>query len=339
MRVLVTGGAGFIGSHVSEMCVENGYQVIVVDNLEGGRLENLDTIKSHPNFQFHNADIRDSNQIAPLFVGVDWVIHLAGMADIVPSMDNPQEYFATNLQGTLNVLECSRKNGIKRFIYAASSSCYGITDQYPTPESAVIRPLHPYAKSKCMGEQLVMHWHKIYQLPCLSLRLFNVYGPRLRTNGAYGAVFGVFLAQKANNKPFTVVGNGQQTRDFTYVTDVANAFVLAAESKLDGEIFNVGSGHHYSINRLADQLGGKVVYVPKRPGEPDCTLADIRKITTLLGWSPRVGFETGIDNMVKNLNQWQSAPLWDPESIDGVTRTWFKYLGENEYEQTVSEVM
>ncbi|MDH5326614.1 MAG: SDR family oxidoreductase [Gammaproteobacteria bacterium] len=337
MRVLVTGGAGFIGSHVCDLLIENGYQVKVVDNMEGGRMENLNQVEGHPNFKFVEADIRNFSQIEPHFANIDWVIHLAGIADIVPSIENPGAYFSTNLQGTMNVLECSRKHAIKRFVYAASSSCYGIPDQYPTPEIAAVRPQYPYAMSKYMGEQLVVHWNAIYQLPCVSLRLFNVYGPRVRTNGAYGAVFGVFLAQKANNKPYTVVGNGQQTRDFTYVTDVAGAFLRAAESKLDGEIMNVGSGNHYSINRLVEHLGGDVVYVPKRPGEPDCTFADVRKITTLLGWSPKVDFETGIGNMVENLKQWQSAPLWDPDSIQQATQTWFKYMERKDHENNFAE--
>ena len=277
--------------------------------------------------QFHQVDIRDKDQIQGLFNGVDWVIHLAGIADIVPSIEAPQDYFSTNVQGTLNVLECARQCAVKRFVYAASSSCYGIPDSYPTPESAPIRPQYPYALTKYMGEELVMHWAQTYQLPAVSLRLFNVYGPRVRTNGAYGAVFGVFLAQKAHGKPFTVVGDGTQTRDFTYVTDVAGAFVKAAESSLSGEIMNVGSGGHYSVNYLVELLGGEPIYIPKRPGEPDCTFADTGKISELLGWKPKVSFEQGVQNMVAHLDAWNDAPLWDPTSITHATKAWFQYLG------------
>ena len=225
------------------------------------------------------------------------------------------------------MLECARQNTVKRLIYAASSSCYGIPDVYPTPESAAIRPQYPYALTKYMGEELVMHWCQTYHMPAVSLRLFNVYGPRVRTNGAYGAVFGVFLAQKARGKPFTVVGDGTQTRDFTYVTDVAGAFIQAAESGVSGEIMNVGSGSHYSINYLVELLGGSPQYVPKRPGEPDCTFANTRKITELLGWSPKVSFEQGVENMVADLAAWNDAPLWDPASIKHATKAWFQYLG------------
>ena len=329
MRVLVTGGAGFIGSHVCEQLAEKNHQLVIIDNLDGGRVENIAKLLQQKNVQFHQTDIRDKQSIQACFNNVDWVIHLAGIADIVPSIEVPQDYFATNVQGTLNVLECARESGVKRFVYAASSSCYGIPDRYPTPETAVIQPKYPYALTKYMGEELVMHWNQTYQLPTVSLRLFNVYGPRVRTSGAYGAVFGVFLAQKAHGKPFTVVGDGSQTRDFTYVTDVASAFVEAAQSDLAGEILNVGSGGHYSINRLVELLGGQPVYIPKRPGEPDCTFADVQKITKLLGWKPKVSFEKGVENMVSGLSAWNDAPLWDPDSINHATKTWFQYLGDN----------
>lgn len=330
MRVLVTGGAGFIGSHVVEDLLAHGYDVIVVDNLDGGRLENLRSIAEHPALRFVQGDIRDApdnGAIEDAFAGVDWVIHLAGIADIVPSIEHPQDYFATNVQGTVNVLECARKAGVTRFVYAASSSCYGIPDTYPTSEQAAIRPEYPYALTKRLGEELVLHWGKVYRMPAVSLRLFNVYGPRVRTNGAYGAVFGVFLAQKANGKPFTVVGDGTQTRDFTYVTDVARAFVMAAESNLTDEILNVGSGGHYSINRLVELLGGEVVYVPNRPGEPKCTFADTRRIRERLGWRPQVGFEQGVAMMLEALAEWKQAPLWSPDSIAVATRSWFHFLG------------
>lgn len=181
--------------------------------------------------------------------------------------------------------------------------------------------------TKYVGEELVLHWAKVYKLPALSLRLFNVYGPRSRTTGAYGAVFGVFLAQKLNGKPYTVVGDGQQTRDFTYVTDVANAFVHAAQSEASGEAINVGSGNHYSVNYLVSLLGGEKVHIPKRPGEPDCTFAETAKIKHLLNWAPQVSFEQGVQNMLDAIENWRDAPVWDPSSIDHATTAWFKYLG------------
>jgi UDP-glucose 4-epimerase len=224
------------------------------------------------------------------------------------------------------VLEASRQAGVRRFIYAASSSCYGIPDITPTPETAPVRPEYPYALTKSLGEQCVLHWGRVYKLPVVSLRLFNVYGPRARTTGTYGAVFGVFLAQKLHGQAFTVVGDGTQTRDFTFVSDVASAFVAAAESDVTGEVFNVGSGHTYSINRLVELLGGSVVYIPKRPGEPESTHADIRKIQRMLGWRPKVPFEEGVQEMLRHIESWREAPLWTPEAITQTTKEWFAYL-------------
>ncbi len=328
MKTLVTGGAGFIGSHLSELLIAKGHEVLAVDNLTSGRLENLKGVVSHPRFKFAQADIREPSVLQPLFEGIDWVFHLAGLADIVPSIEMPAQYYSTNVSGTFNVLECARSSGVKRFLYAASSSSYGIPALYPTPESSPIQPHYPYALTKYMGEELVLHWAKVYKFPTVSLRLFNVFGTRSRTTGAYGAVFGVFLAQKLNGRPFTVVGDGTQTRDFTYVTDVAAAFLCAAQSSVSGEAMNVGSGNHYSVNRLVELLGGAVEFIPKRPGEPDCTYADVEKIKRLLGWMPRVSFEEGVRLMLERMTDWKDAPVWNPSTIDRATATWFHYLGD-----------
>ena len=329
MKALITGGAGFIGSHLTELLLSHGHDVVVVDNLTSGRLENLKAVVDHPRFAFMNADIRDVEVLTPTFAGVEWVFHLAGLADIVPSIEKPSQYFSTNVSGTFNVLECARKVGAKRFVYAASSSSYGIPDVYPTPESAPIRPQYPYALTKHMGEELVLHWTQVYKMPAVSLRLFNVFGPRSRTTGAYGAVFGVFLAQKINGRPFTVVGDGEQTRDFTYVSDVAEAFLCAAQAEVAGEAMNVGSGNHYSVNMLVRLLGGEVEHIPERPGEPRCTFADIGKIRERLGWAARVSFEEGVGRMVERILDWKEAPVWDPRSISVATAAWFRYLGES----------
>jgi UDP-glucose 4-epimerase len=244
----------------------------------------------------------------------------------VPSIENPTEYYKSNVNGTFNVLQACRKHKVKKIIYAGSSSCYGIPDEYPTKETAPISPEYPYALTKNLGEQLVMHWCKLYNLPAISLRFFNVYGPRARTSGTYGAVFGVFLAQKLANKPFTVVGDGNQTRDFTFVSDVVNAIIAAAESDLSGEVINIGSNNTYSINRLVELLGGEITYIPKRPGEPDCTWADITKATQLLDWEPKVSLEEGVDILLNNIEYWADAPLWDEKSIAKATKSWFKYI-------------
>ncbi len=326
-KCLVTGGAGFIGSHLCERLVADGHQVIVVDNFATGHPRDIAHLAGASNFVMHQADVADFDSIRPLFDGVDWVFHLAAMADIVPSIVNPTIYHRANVDGTINVLEAARAAGVRRFLYTASSSCYGIPDVYPTPETAPARPMYPYALTKYLGEQYVLHWCQTYGLPAVSLRFFNVFGPRHRTTGTYGAVFGVFLAQKLAGKPFTVVGDGTQTRDFTYVGDVVDACLAAIRSDLSGEILNVGSDNTYSVNRLVELLGGDVVHVPRRPGEPDCTWADISKIKNLLGWKPRVAFEYGIKIMLENIDYWRDAPVWTPEKIRGATADWFKYLG------------
>ena len=325
---LVTGGAGFIGSHLVDALLAEDISVRVVDNYSTGRPENLAHVSGK--VEIIEADIAKSGSWQKSIQGADWVFHLGALADIVPSIQRPEDYFLANVNGTFNVLEAARNAGVKRFIYAASSSCYGIPESYPTAETAEISPQYPYALTKRLGEELVMHWAQLYNLPAIALRLFNVYGPRSRTSGTYGAVFGVFLAQKLAGKPFTVVGDGTQTRDFTYVTDVASAFLTAVKSSSYAEIYNVGSGETVSVNRLVELLGGEVTYIPKRPGEPDCTYADITKIRRELKWQPKVNIKHGVDNVLANIDYWKSAPVWTPATIAVATQDWFKYLGEND---------
>ncbi len=330
MKALVTGGCGFIGSHMVDRLLNEGFDVVVIDNLSTGRLLNLEHHKDNSKLSVNIADISDFEMILPFFEGVDWVFHLAALADIVPSIEKPLEYHKSNVDGTINVLECCRKFKVKRIIYAASSSCYGIPDVYPTPETAEIRPQYPYAVTKFIGESYALNWQQIYNLPITAMRFFNVYGPRSRTSGTYGAVFGVFLSQKIKNKPFTVVGDGTQTRDFTFVTDIVNAcFMAAGNNNAIGKIMNVGSDNTYSVNRLVALLGGEVTYIPKRPGEPDCTFADISRIKEVLNWKPLVSLEQGVEIMLQNIEYWREAPLWEPDSIAEATKSWFKYLGKN----------
>jgi UDP-glucose 4-epimerase len=329
MKTLVTGGAGFIGSHLVERLLNDGHTVTVIDNLSTGRLLNLEFLKENPRLNIHITDINNFEEIKDDFIGVDWVFHLAALADIVPSIQHPVKYHRSNVDGTVSVLEAAKLAQVKRFIYAASSSCYGIPDQYPTPEDTPIRPMYPYALTKYIGESYVMHWSQVYGIPAVSMRFFNVYGPRSRTSGTYGAVFGVFLAQKIHGKPFTVVGDGTQTRDFTYVTDVVDAVVTAACSDYSGEIFNVGSGATYSVNKLVSLLGGKIEYIPKRPGEPDCTFADTTKIYKALNWKSKVTFEEGVQKMLEVIDYWREAPVWNVNSIQEATKDWHTYLGRN----------
>jgi len=322
---VVTGGAGFIGSHMVDLLLERNYDVRVIDNLVGGREANVAHHRNNPHFDLVVSDIRDFKPGASIFAGVDHVIHFAGIGDIVPSIERPIDYMSVNVQGTVHMLECARHAGVSKFVYAASSSCYGLAAT-PTREDHPIDPQYPYALSKYQGEQTVFHWHRVYRLPVNSIRIFNAYGTRSRTSGAYGAVFGVFLRQKLAGKPFTVVGDGTQSRDFLYVTDVATAFLMAAETRRSGEIWNLGAGNPQPVNRLVELLGGPVVHIAKRPGEPDCTWADITKIKQDLGWSPRVSFEEGVRRIVAEIDYWRDAPLWDPDSIAKATEGWFKAL-------------
>ena len=325
MKAIVTGGAGFIGSHLVDSLLDENFVVTVLDNFSKGRPENLEHVWER--VEMVECDLGVQGDWIRHFDNVDWVIHLAALADIVPSIQQPEAYFKANVEGTFNVLQAAKTAGVKRFIYIASSSCYGIPDSYPTSEQAEIRPQYPYALAKRIGEELVMHWTQVYDFPALSLRFFNVYGPRSRTSGTYGAVFGVFLAQKLAEKPYTVVGDGEQTRDFTFVTDIAQAIITAAKSGSTGKIYNVGSGATVSVNRLVELLGGDKVHIPKRPGEPDSTFADITKIRSELGWEPQVSIEDGVTEIIKHIDYWRDAPVWTPDKIAVATKDWFRYLG------------
>ena len=322
---VVTGGAGFLGSHMVDLLLAEGFRVHVLDSLVGGRLQNLEQHKNETRLKVDERDVRTIMPGDALLTGAQFVFHFAGIGDIVPSIERPIEYMSANVQGTVHALEATRAAGAKKFVYAASSSCYGLAP-VPTREDAPIGPEYPYALSKYLGEQAVFHWGRVYELPVNSMRIFNAYGTRFRTSGAYGSVFGVFLAQKVNGKPFTRVGDGTQRRDWVNVTDIARAFYAAAVTDKSQEVFNVGTGNPQTVNRLIELLGGEIVQLPKRPGEPDCTWADITKIRRELGWEPKVTLEEGVKLMLANLEYWREAPVWDVKKIEQATKTWFQYL-------------
>ena len=323
---VVTGGAGFIGSHMVDLLLARGHRVRVIDNFVGGRESNLSQHKGETRLSIERCDIRTLDPANAVFAGADFVFHFAGIGDIVPSIDRPSEYMEVNVQGTVRVLEGARASGVQKLVYAASSSCYGLAD-VPTTEDHPIQLQHPYALSKYAGEMAVLHWGKIYGLPVNSIRIFNAYGPRVRTTGAYGAVFGVFFKQKLAGQPFTVIGDGTQRRDFVYVTDIADAFLRAAESRYSGRFWNLGAGNPQTINRLVELVGGPVTFVPKRPGEPDTTWSDNTRTVQDLGWKPTVPFDEGVRRMMVDIELWRDAPLWDTELIAAATSTWFRYLG------------
>jgi UDP-glucose 4-epimerase len=324
-RIIITGGAGFIGSHLAEHLLNNSNKITIIDNFSTGSLSNIKKIKDK--VEIVRGDVSKNGNWCNFFKNKDIIFHLAALSDIIPSVEKPNDYFNSNVIGTFNVLETARKYKIKKIIYAASSSCYGIPKKYPTSEATEILPQYPYALTKYLGEQLVLHWCKVYKIAGVSLRLFNVYGPRVKNTNNYGAMFGIFMAQKLANKPFTVVGNGTQTRDFTYVTDVCKAFESVAENKnCIGKIYNVGSGKTISINKIVSILEGKKIFIPKRPGEPKSTYADISKIKKETNWCPKINIKQGVDLMLKNIFIWKNAPIWNVKSIKKETKTWFKFL-------------
>ena len=325
MKCIITGGAGFIGSNLADKLISNGHKVIIIDNLSTGSKKNLKNVKKKIKFFNHDISI-DSDKFRKLFKGVDWVFHLAGLADIVPSIRNPKKYFRANVEGTLNVINASKDSRVKKLVYAGSASYYGIPKKFPINEDAEIDTRYPYALTKYLGEKLVLDWAKIYKSNNVSLRFFNVYGPRSRTTGAYGAVFGVFLAQRLSNKPLTIVGNGKQTRDFVHVYDLVNGLILAAKKGKPGEAYNIGGGKEVSVNYIAKLIGGNKIFIARRPGEPQRSLASIKKIKTKLKWKPKISMKQGVNELIKNIKHWNKAPVWTPKKIKYATKEWFKYL-------------
>ena len=325
---LVTGGAGFIGSHTVEYIISRGYKVRVIDNLTGGTLNNLSSLKNNKNLEIIIKDIKKLDLNSKFFKDIHGIIHFAGSGSIVPSIENPNFYIENNLYSTTHLLDACVKNNIKNFVYAASSSCYGLA-KTPTRESHEIQCEHPYALSKYFGEQAALHWAKVYRLNVNSLRIFNAYGPRLTTKGAYGTVFAVFMKQILEKKPLTLVGSGNQKRDYVYVTDVAKAFFKAISLKTKTKIFNIGAGKPQSLNYMIKLLVGynyKKITIPNRPGEPAITHANIFQAKKELNWSPSISFEWGIQQMLKNINYWKKSKLWNKQNISKATVSWFKYL-------------
>ncbi len=292
MKLLVTGGAGFIGSNLVDELVKQKHRVLVIDNLSTGKKEYLNR-----KAKFFKTDITDYKSIAPLFKGIDCVFHLAALARIQPSIINPALSFDNNVQGTFNVLLASKENKVKRLVYSASSSAYGDQRKLPLKESMIPSPKNPYALFKYMGEEMCQLFFQLYGLPVVCLRYFNVYGERQSVQGAYSTVIGIFLKQKKKGKPLTIVGDGNQRRDFTYVKDVVRANILAMKSKKAvGNLINIGSSRNYSVNSVAKIIDKNHVFIPPRPGESRITLADISKAKKLLGWQPKTKLVDWLEN-------------------------------------------
>lgn len=301
MKVIVTGGAGFIGSHLVRHLLGLGHAVMVLDHFSDGKNIYLDLVGRWPKLTWHTADIgSDSLNLSQYLRGVDWVFHLAGRSGTAVSMRDPGRYHRANVDSTVALLETARRARVKRFIYASSASCYAFTRR-PVQETGGVRMTSPYSLTKYAGELYVLHWAKVYKLPAVSLRLFQVYGVPINRNGDYGPVITTFIRQKAAGRPITVRGNGRQRRDFIYVKDVIEAMVSAASSTISGESFNVGSGQGHSINEFVKRLGGRIRYVPSVRSEPMVLVADVSKITNMLGWTPKVSFEEGITRVLHSL--------------------------------------
>ncbi len=288
--VLVTGGAGFIGSNLVDGLVGCGLRVRIIDNFSTGNRAQV-----NPDAELLEADIRNFDSIEPAFAGVDCVFHVAALPRVPLSIEKPVETHTVNVVGTLNVLMAARNQGVRRVVYSGSSSVYGDQPRLPLREDMCPNPLNPYALQKLAGEQYVRMFHKFYGLETLTLRYFNVFGPRMTTEGAYITVISVFLRARREGKELTIHGDGEQTRDFTHVRDVVRANLLAMDCAIaDGRPVNIGQGHNVTVNRIADMIGGAKVHLPPRPGDARHTLADVGEAQRVLGWRPEVSTETGL---------------------------------------------
>ncbi len=295
---LITGGAGFIGTNLSERLVRDGHNVVVVDNLSSG----VNPERLPKEVIFHKIDVCDTEALTSVMKGVDIVVHLAALPRVQFSIEHPFETQEANVGGTLSVLEAMRTAGVKRVVYAASSSAYGDQEVLPLVESLPAQPKSPYGLQKYVGELMMKLWHELHGLETVSLRFFNVYGPHLDPNGAYALVIGRFLKQRMDGLPMTITGTGEQTRDFTHVSDIVDGIVRASVSEFvgKGEVFNLGAGRNVSINRIAELIGGPIEYVPPRI-EPMHTCADNTAIRVALGWEPTITIEEGIAMLKKEL--------------------------------------
>lgn len=309
MSVAVFGGAGFIGSNLVDELMVQGFEVTVLDNLSEGKLDNIARWKNHPRFEFVRGDIRDRDIVRRVCDHKSWVFHLAAMSRIQPSITDPYLAFDENVMGTLNVLEGCREGGVKRFVYSGSSSCFGnanaaaLSHDIPTKEDDAKEFGSPYSLSKYVGEELADLYRRLYGLSTVSLRYFNVYGPRHQETGSYATVIAIFRKQFRDGVPLTVVGDGEQRRDFTFVGDVVRANMLAAMNQEATGVFNIGTGVNYSINEVAAMVGGETVFIPQRLGEYRLTKADNRRAADILGWKPLIDLKTGLTVLDKFENK------------------------------------
>lgn len=293
--VTVMGGAGFIGSNLVDELMMQGHEVTVLDNFSEGKHENLSKWRGNERLQVVRGDIRDFETVKRCVANREWVFHLAAMSRIQPSITDPLLAFSENYMGTANVLEACRIGGVKRVVYSASSSAYGLKNPIPNVEDMPTDCLNPYSLSKKGGEELCKLYNDLYGLSTVSLRYFNVYGPRHQEEGSYATVIAIFRKQKRLGQKLTIVGDGEQRRDFTFVGDVVRANMLAAMNREATGVFNIGTGQNYSVNELAGMVGGATVNIPPRPAEARITLADNSRARSVLGWKPQVTLQQGLE--------------------------------------------
>lgn len=297
MKSLVTGGAGFIGSNLVDALLQLNHEVVVIDNERSDCHEQFYWNDKATNYHL---DIRDYENTRPLYDGVDYVFHIAAEARIQPAIENPIEAVSINSVGTCTVLQCAREAGVRRVMYSSTSSAYGLVNEAPNVETQPEDCLNPYSVSKVNGEKLCTMYTKLFNLPTIIFRYFNVYGERQPVKGQYSPVIGVFLRQYAASEPLTIVGDGEQKRDYCHVSDVVNANILAATKEVSdsafGQVYNIGTGTNYSVNEIASMISDDTVHLSPRIGEAQVTLADNQKFKTTFGWNPQVNVQEWIKN-------------------------------------------
>jgi len=320
---LVTGGAGFIGSHLVDLLVSLDYKVTIVDNLSTGSLLNIEHHVG--SIDFIEEDMSCTGAWQKAVRDNKYIFHLAGLASIVPSIEDPSSYYRSNVMATVNLLDSCDQH-LSKLVYSASASCYGKNPPLPTKETAPISTEYPYAHTKYVAEEICMHWFKVYRTPVVSDRFFNVYGPRSRSGDSYGAVLTTFLGQHLNGLPLTVVGDGNQTRDFTFVSDICQGLYKSALHGKPGSVYNLGSGMPRSVLDMANLISSNIIFIPERPGEPQATFADISKAETILGYRPVVNLEDGIELVKAKTDNSSNIKGWSEADIMAATSAWFKHL-------------
>ena len=323
MKYLVTGGFGFIGTNLVVELLNQGHHVVVIDDCSS---DSVASPQWSDKCDFIQCDIANPNFYRKFLDGVDTCFHLAAKARVQPSIKDPAHFDFTNVHGTVQLFKACVDAGVKKIVFSSSSSVYGDAEM-PTAETHPFAPKSPYGLQKKIGEDYLKLFTEIYDIKGVALRYFNVYGEGMPLGGAYATAIGIFFNQVRNGDKITIFGDGEQTRDFTYVTDICEGLLLAAKSSINCDVFNLASGNPQSINYLASLISPHCTYIPKRPGEPDVTHADISKATNYLGYRPKVSFEDGVRRVLDSIDYWKDAPVWTPESIAKVTETWFNCLG------------